>query len=204
MRNQFQHKKSVFDATQCNAPFQAFDILLRKLQKNVPYGASVTDLYAGAGVIGLSLAATRKCRQELNNYKWSEFAGRILISKWKTYLLQSNFILFSRSVKCVEINKESKLSFEKTVSRLPKSVESSISWHNADTAVVSVWFSKLNYDCTHIRIHLRILYLKYLSVYFYKWIRKVIFLFKFTCMLILQIYMENKKQFMFEFHEICS
>ncbi|KAJ4729450.1 RNA methyltransferase [Melia azedarach] len=80
---------------------RAFDILLRKLQKNVPYGASVTDLYAGAGVIGLSLAATRKCR----------------------------------SVKCVEINKESKLSFEKTVSRLPKSVESSISWHNADTAV---------------------------------------------------------------------
>jgi len=44
--------------------FQAFDILLRKLQKYVPFGASVADLYAGAGVIGLSLAATRKCRQE--------------------------------------------------------------------------------------------------------------------------------------------
>lgn len=48
---------------------QAFDILLRKLQKYVPYGASVTDLYAGAGVIGLSLAAARKCRQEMNDFK---------------------------------------------------------------------------------------------------------------------------------------
>lgn len=47
-----------------NATFQAFDALLRKLQKYVPYGASVADLYAGAGVIGLSLAATRKCRQD--------------------------------------------------------------------------------------------------------------------------------------------
>ncbi|KAG6789986.1 hypothetical protein POTOM_006129 [Populus tomentosa] len=43
---------------------RAFDNLLRKLQKYVPYGASVTDLYAGAGAIGLSLAATRKCRQD--------------------------------------------------------------------------------------------------------------------------------------------
>lgn len=41
---------------------QAFDSLLRKLHKYVPYGTSVADLYAGAGVIGLSLAATRKCR----------------------------------------------------------------------------------------------------------------------------------------------
>lgn len=49
--------------------FQAFDILLRKLQKYVPYGASVTDLYAGAGVIGLSLAAARKCRQAMNDFK---------------------------------------------------------------------------------------------------------------------------------------
>jgi hypothetical protein len=45
--------------------FQAFDVLLRKLQKYVPFGASVADLYAGAGAIGLSLAATRKCRHEL-------------------------------------------------------------------------------------------------------------------------------------------
>ncbi|XP_056176577.1 uncharacterized protein LOC115693975 [Syzygium oleosum] len=80
---------------------QAFDSLLRKLQKYVPYGASVTDLYAGSGVIGLSLAATRKCR----------------------------------SVKCVEINKESKLSFEKIVERLPTYVDSSISWYQADTSV---------------------------------------------------------------------
>lgn len=41
---------------------QAFDSLLRKLQKYVPYGASVADIYAGAGIIGLSLAVTRKCR----------------------------------------------------------------------------------------------------------------------------------------------
>lgn len=79
---------------------RAFDILLRKLQKYVPFGASVADLYAGAGVIGLSLAAARKCR----------------------------------SVRCIEINKESKLSFEKTVDRLPKFVDSSISWHHADTS----------------------------------------------------------------------
>ncbi|GAV64284.1 Cons_hypoth95 domain-containing protein [Cephalotus follicularis] len=80
---------------------RAFDILLRNLHKHVPYGASVADLYAGAGVIGLSLAASRKCR----------------------------------SVKCVEVNKESKLSFEKTVERLPMSVDCSISWHHADTSV---------------------------------------------------------------------
>ncbi|KAG4125222.1 hypothetical protein ERO13_D10G084400v2 [Gossypium hirsutum] len=80
---------------------RAFDNLLRKLHKYVPFGASVADLYAGAGVIGLSLAATKKCR----------------------------------SVKCIEINKESKPSFEKTVDRLPKSIEGSISWHNADTSI---------------------------------------------------------------------
>lgn len=42
--------------------YQAFDFLLHKLHKCVPYGASVVDLYAGAGVIGLSLAAMSKCR----------------------------------------------------------------------------------------------------------------------------------------------
>ncbi|XAR51995.1 23S rRNA (uracil(1939)-C(5))-methyltransferase [Bertholletia excelsa] len=80
---------------------RAFDSLLRKLQKYVHYGASVADLYAGAGVIGLSLAVSRKCS----------------------------------SVKCIEINKESKLSFEKTAERLPGAVDSSISWHNADASV---------------------------------------------------------------------
>ncbi|RVW45056.1 putative RNA methyltransferase pc1998 [Vitis vinifera] len=85
---------------------RAFDSLLHQLQKYVPYGAAVADLYAGAGVIGLSLAATRKCRQEL---RWS--------------------------VKCIEINKEAKLSFEKTVGRLPKSIDSTISWHHADTSI---------------------------------------------------------------------
>ncbi|XP_021888231.1 uncharacterized protein LOC110807416 isoform X2 [Carica papaya] len=80
---------------------RAFDSLLRKLQKYVPYGSSVGDLYAGAGVIGISLATTRKCR----------------------------------IVKCIEVNKESKLSFEKTIDRLPSSVDSSISWHHGDTSV---------------------------------------------------------------------
>ncbi|KAM7506503.1 hypothetical protein LguiA_016956 [Lonicera macranthoides] len=80
---------------------RAFDSLLRKLHKYVPIGASVADLYAGAGVIGLSLAATRKCK----------------------------------SVKCIEINKESKLSFENTAQRLPRSVDSAISWHLADTSM---------------------------------------------------------------------
>ncbi|RAL50576.1 hypothetical protein DM860_014518 [Cuscuta australis] len=80
---------------------RAFDSLLRKLQKYVPYGASVIDLYAGAGVIGLSLASTRKCS----------------------------------SVKCVEVNKESRQSFTKTAERLPTNLESSISWHHADTSI---------------------------------------------------------------------
>ncbi|KAL6550208.1 hypothetical protein OROMI_020696 [Orobanche minor] len=79
---------------------RAFDALLNKLQKYVPYGASVVDLYAGAGVIDLSLAATRKCRY----------------------------------VKCVEVNKEAKHSFEMTASRMPADMESSISWHQADTS----------------------------------------------------------------------
>ncbi|XP_027349682.1 uncharacterized protein LOC113861210 isoform X3 [Abrus precatorius] len=78
----------------------AFDTLLRKLQKYVPHESSVADLYAGTGVIGLSLAATRKCR----------------------------------SIKCIEINKESKASFEKTIERLPATVESSITWHHADAS----------------------------------------------------------------------
>ncbi|KAL2505380.1 S-adenosyl-L-methionine-dependent methyltransferase superfamily protein [Abeliophyllum distichum] len=79
---------------------RAFDFLLRKLHKYVPSGASVVDLYAGAGVIGLSLATMRKCR----------------------------------SVKCVEVNKESKVSFEKTAARLPATLDSSISWHHADAS----------------------------------------------------------------------
>ncbi|URD74386.1 hypothetical protein MUK42_33748, partial [Musa troglodytarum] len=80
---------------------QAFNSLLRKLQKHVSHGSSVVDLYAGSGIIGLSLAATRKCR----------------------------------SVKCVEINKESELSFEKSVGRLPKTIDSTISWHNTDASL---------------------------------------------------------------------
>ncbi|GKC51336.1 uncharacterized RNA methyltransferase [Tanacetum coccineum] len=80
---------------------RAFDSLLQKLHKYVPLGASVTDLYAGARVIGLPFASTRKCRKDL----------------------------------CVEINKESKLDFEKTIEWLPSSLDSSISWHHADTSL---------------------------------------------------------------------
>ncbi|XP_020098348.1 uncharacterized protein LOC109717085 [Ananas comosus] len=83
---------------------QAFCSLLRKLQKYVPRRSSVVDLYSGAGAIGLSVAATRKCR----------------------------------SVKCIEINKESKASFEKSVSRLPKTVDCSINWHNTDASIEPV------------------------------------------------------------------
>ncbi|KAH1077009.1 hypothetical protein GYH30_052490 [Glycine max] len=79
----------------CFVILQAFDALLRKLQKYVPYESAVADLYAGAGVIGLSLATTRK------------------------------------SIKCIEINKESNASFEKTIERLPATVDSSITWHHA-------------------------------------------------------------------------
>uniref|UniRef100_A0A803NE00 Methyltransferase small domain-containing protein n=1 Tax=Chenopodium quinoa TaxID=63459 RepID=A0A803NE00_CHEQI len=82
---------------------RAFDSLLRKLHKYVPYGSAVTDLYGGAGVIGLSLAVAKKMQ-------------------------------VLRSVRCVEINKESKHCFEKTVSRLPN-VDSNMSWHNVDAAL---------------------------------------------------------------------
>ncbi|KAI3781261.1 hypothetical protein L2E82_11270 [Cichorium intybus] len=50
---------------------QAFDSLLQKLHTYVPLGASGTDLYAGAGVIGLSVASTGKCRKELFIF-WSD------------------------------------------------------------------------------------------------------------------------------------
>jgi hypothetical protein len=41
---------------------QSFNALLHKLNKYVPRGSTVVDLYSGAGVIGLSIAASRKCR----------------------------------------------------------------------------------------------------------------------------------------------
>ncbi|WVZ67638.1 hypothetical protein U9M48_016689 [Paspalum notatum var. saurae] len=79
----------------------SFNSLLHKLNKYVPRGSTVVDLYSGAGVIGLSVAASRKCR----------------------------------SVKCVEINKQSKMSFEKSASRLPANLGCSITWHNTDASV---------------------------------------------------------------------
>jgi tRNA/tmRNA/rRNA uracil-C5-methylase (TrmA/RlmC/RlmD family) len=115
---------------------RAFDSLLWKLHKYVPGGSSVADLYAGAGVIGLSLATSRKCRQEqrlftsvLNLKRLYMF---ILMKRLTQYfILKSDF----SSVKCIEVNKEARLSFEKTIQRLPNSLNCSISWHHADASV---------------------------------------------------------------------
>uniref|UniRef100_A0A0E0CCA2 Methyltransferase small domain-containing protein n=1 Tax=Oryza meridionalis TaxID=40149 RepID=A0A0E0CCA2_9ORYZ len=82
----------------------SFNALLHTLHKYVPRGSTVVDLYSGAGVIGLSLAASKKCR----------------------------------SVKCVEINKLSKMSFEKSASRLPPNLGCTITWHNTDASVEPV------------------------------------------------------------------
>ncbi|TKW08335.2 hypothetical protein SEVIR_6G022366v4 [Setaria viridis] len=40
-----------------------------------------------------------------------------------------------KSVKCVEINKQSKMSFEKSASRLPTNLDCTITWHNTDVSV---------------------------------------------------------------------
>jgi len=50
-----------------------------------------------------------------------------------------------RSVKCIEINKESKASFEKTIERLPSTVDSSITCHHADASKVSTEYLKHHY-----------------------------------------------------------
>jgi hypothetical protein len=52
-----------------------------------------------------------------------------------------------RTVKCVEVNKEARLSFEQSLSRLPASVNSNISWHCADASVVSSLESSLLRIC---------------------------------------------------------
>ncbi|XP_002961857.2 uncharacterized protein LOC9629655 [Selaginella moellendorffii] len=82
------------------ANYQSFEDLLQRLQRYVRKGSAVVDMFAGVGVIGLSLAATRKCR----------------------------------FVKCVEVNKHCKEPFERSLSRLPASVDCQISWHCADAA----------------------------------------------------------------------
>jgi len=43
-------------------------------------------------------------------------------------------------VKCVEINKQSKMSFETSASRLPANLGCTITWHNTDASVVSNQF----------------------------------------------------------------
>ncbi|KAL6270016.1 hypothetical protein ACE6H2_026927 [Prunus campanulata] len=62
----------------------------------------------------------------------------ILYITWSNATFDTLLRKLQRSVKCIEINKESKLSFEKTVDRLPNLVDSSISWHLADTCKVDV------------------------------------------------------------------
>ncbi|CAM6119504.1 unnamed protein product [Calypogeia fissa] len=90
------------------ANLQAFEALLRKLQTHVRRGSAVVELYAGVGVIGISLAATRGCR----------------------------------SVKCIEVNKESRTSFQLSLSRVPESVKSKISWHCADASLNPIYWLK--------------------------------------------------------------
>ncbi|KAG6548319.1 hypothetical protein Mapa_010185 [Marchantia paleacea] len=83
------------------ANLQAFEALLRRLQKKVKRDSAVVELYAGVGIIGISLAVTRACR----------------------------------SIKCVEVNKEAKDSFQLSLARVPDSVNCKISWHCADASV---------------------------------------------------------------------
>ncbi|CBI41013.3 unnamed protein product, partial [Vitis vinifera] len=61
------------------------EILLICCTKYVPYGAAVTDLYAGAGVIRLSLAATRKRRQELGWFKSTKRQSYLLRRQLAAY-----------------------------------------------------------------------------------------------------------------------
>jgi hypothetical protein len=51
----------------------------------------------------------------------------------------------SRSVKCVEINKQSKMSFENSTSRLPRNLGCTITWHNTDASVVCNQFIFLHW-----------------------------------------------------------
>ncbi|KAH7440508.1 hypothetical protein KP509_04G110700 [Ceratopteris richardii] len=79
----------------------AFESMLRQMQKYVKPGKSIVELYAGSGIIGLSLAATCACR----------------------------------SVRCVEVNKEARTSFDLSLARFSGSNKSTISWHCADVAM---------------------------------------------------------------------
>lgn len=56
-----------------------------------------------------------------------------------TKIIDPNYKLYPdrSSVKCIEVNKEARLSFEKTIQRLPNSLNCSITWHHADASVVS-------------------------------------------------------------------
>ncbi|EXC31331.1 hypothetical protein L484_017611 [Morus notabilis] len=80
-------------------------------------------------------------RHLLGERDFWEHVGGIDISLAPSSFGQANTRAFDallqklqKSVRCVEINKESKLSFVKTVDRLPSSIDSSISWHHADTS----------------------------------------------------------------------
>ncbi|KAI5055006.1 hypothetical protein GOP47_0030151 [Adiantum capillus-veneris] len=86
------------------ANLQAFESMLRKMQKFVKPRKAVVELYAGSGIIGLSLAATCECR----------------------------------AVRCVEVNKEAKTSFDLSLARLSSPNKSSISWHCADVSATPI------------------------------------------------------------------
>lgn len=65
----------------------------------------------------------------VQEFKFSDFLSKVHYNS-ATFL--------NRSVKCVEVNKESKISFEKTLERLPSTLSCNLSWHQADASVVSV------------------------------------------------------------------
>lgn len=108
--------------------FQTIDSFFQKLHKIFPLGASVIDLYVGAGVIGLSLASSRKCKEEVF----------VIILKFNFITHMFSILIIVRLVGCVEINKEFKLAFEKTIDQLPSSSYSNISWHLADPPIVGL------------------------------------------------------------------
>lgn len=58
---------------------QAFEALLKRMQKVVKVGSKVVELYAGVGAIGLSLAAVRKCRH------FSSSSPDIFCSIWDAF-----------------------------------------------------------------------------------------------------------------------
>ncbi|KAG6468396.1 hypothetical protein ZIOFF_073081 [Zingiber officinale] len=88
------------------------------------------DIFWGNGISGNIL--------EESIYVWihQALARQIHRKLQKHVPYESSVVdLYAGSIKCVEINKESKFSFEKSVNRLPKAINGNISWHNADASI---------------------------------------------------------------------